>query len=376
MFIYIILYTFLVFAILGEKENNSLTTKRNIIFFYVIIFTLFRGLRWDTGTDWDQYYEVFLDVDWNDLFSYDRGLGNMEPGYVFLNLLIKSVGGNYTLFLLITNLFVLIAYARFSLTNSESPIYIFVLIMFSTQFFPVRIGIAVAIILFGLFHFSKKKYFRVIVCTIIAMSFHSSAIIFLPVYFISFYKKIPTTLAVVITVGSMILVQSNTINTILSEISFIYGFIGEQNSEKFEHYLDYTERGVTSSGITSYLNSIIFILTLILFGYIIKKLKFKEENIKYTFVYNMYFIFVLLGIIFSSENMANLRRTQNYFMFAFPILFSEFIVYGRTKQPRMGIVFTTIFIMYLLFRSYTLFFSGFPDEVFPYISIFESQSRS
>jgi hypothetical protein len=150
MTIYIILYVLLLLSVFFDGEKVSLKTKKKILIWWVLIFTIFRGLRWDTGTDWNQYLRVFKLSSLENVFNYSRnGSISMEPGYVFINALVKSVGGDYTIFLLLTNLLVLWAYYKFSVTNSKAPILVFVLMMFSTQFFPVRIGIAVGIIMIG-----------------------------------------------------------------------------------------------------------------------------------------------------------------------------------------------------------------------------------
>jgi hypothetical protein len=352
----------------------------------VIVFTLFRGLRWNTGTDWYQYWQVFEYVSWSNIFSFDRGFGLMEPGYMFLNALVNSIFGYYTAFLLITNLFVQIVYARFALTNSKYPIYVFVLIMFSTQFFPVRIGIAVAFIMMGLYDFSGKHYLRISICVLLAMSMHKSAIVFLPAYCLIFWeRKIPIRLAVLTSLCTLILVQIGKINNMLLPLVDMVGLLGDEEiSSKFTHYMDYTERGVVT-GMSNIFNSVIFIITFIPFGHIISKQKqmpqelifeqksmknIKHRDINYYFIYNMYFIFVMLGIVFSSETMANLKRMQNYFMFAFPILFSLFIAYGKEKYPKIHFLFWGILMGYVMFRAYILFFTGYPESHFPYKSIF------
>ena len=372
MLIYIILYSFLALAIVVEKDNVKISTKKKVILFYVLVFTCFRGLRWNTGTDWVQYFEVFQDAEWNNITSYYRGLGNMEYGYMFINVLIKSIINNYTAFLLITNFFILLSYAKFSITNSKYPIYVFVLLMFSTQFFPVRIGIAVAFIIWGLSKFSERNKLKVIIYSIIAASIHSSAIIFIPVYLISLYKRLPTLLAVASSVVALVLIQLDIVGIVLSNFDFIYGILGEHNSTKFEHYLDYSESNVAMNPL-SILNPILFIFTLYLFGNTIKKIEkeVKDDSTNYAFVYNIYFVFVIMGILFSSENMLNLKRLQNYFMFAFPILFASFIAYNKIKYEGKRIIYTFIFVLYLIFRCNTLFFSGYPYEHFPYISVFD-----
>jgi hypothetical protein len=327
-------------------------------------------LRWDTGTDWYSYYSIFLGAEWDNIFSHIRHGVQMEYGYVLLNVLIKSIGGNYTLFLLLTNFFVLMAYMKFAVTNSNAPVYTFVLFIFSTQFFPVRIGIAVAFIILGLCDFSQKKHFRIVIYTLIAMSIHLSAIIFIPVWFLFFCKRIPTVLAVTVATASMILAGTNILNSALLSISVIFNYMDAgMIADKFEHYLDFSE-SLDRSFIVSNIISVIYITILIPFGYTVDKMTPEKGKSNYTFLYNVYFVFIILGIIFSSDNMINLKRLQNYFVFAFVILFSTLLHYGKQKYPTFRAGFTIIFIGFALFRSYMLFFSGYVDLYFPYISIF------
>jgi hypothetical protein len=332
------------------------------------VFTLFRGLRWDTGTDWESYYTVFLYSEWDSIFTMQ-----LEPGYILLNVLIKSIGGNYTLFLLLTNLFVLMAYMKFALTNSNTPVCVFALFMFSTQFFPVRIGIAVAFIILGLCNFSQKNHFRIIAYTLIAMSVHLSAIIFIPVWLLIFCKKIPTAFSLTIAIALVILVNTGILDNILLLMAGIFNYIDAgMISHKFEHYLDYGERSMKT--ITGNITSIIYIASLIPFGYVINRITNKTKKRDYIYFFNTYLVFTALGIIFSNENMVNLKRLQNHLVFAFPILFSAFIYFGKQQYPMLRTGFTIMFIGYVLFRSYVLFFNGYPDAHFPYISVFHDDT--
>ncbi len=347
MLIYIVLYSFLLLSICAERENVNILTKKKIIFFFVIVFTLFRGLRWETGTDWNLYYEAFEAANWNNIFSYVHSVAVMEPGYMILNSLIRNLGGNYTIFLLLSNFFILIAYSKFAQTNSKTPIYVFVLIMFSTQFFPVRINLAVAIIMLGLCHFSDRKHLRVIACVILAASIHKSALVFIPAYLLIFFNKIPTMFAVSIALGGFVVAQLGKVQELLLPLSIYVDILGgEDVVTKYEHYFEYNgaekSGGLFVQGVSSFLNSIIFIITLIPFGKMVNELAQRKEKIDYAFIYNIYFVFVMIGILFASEDMSGLKRLQNYFMFAFPILFSAFIIYGREKYPKIKFVFSKI----------------------------------
>lgn len=72
MLIYIILYSMLLPGILYDAVRKSLSAKKVVLGFYVLLFTLFRGLRWNTGTDWSQYLWHFQYLNIDNVFSYSR----------------------------------------------------------------------------------------------------------------------------------------------------------------------------------------------------------------------------------------------------------------------------------------------------------------
>lgn len=377
MAIYIILYAFLLCSIFFEKKYISKRDKKLIILLLVLIFTVFRGLRWETGTDWTLYYDAFIAAKWTNISSYTHSVSIMDSGYMFLNVFVKSLGGNYTTFLLVTNFAILYSYYKFSITNSESPIYVFVLVMFSTQFFPVRMGLATAFIIYGLCNFIHKKHFRVIFLTILAATIHKSALIFLPVYLFTFFLKITTKQAFILALVALVISSLGKVEEILIPLSIYVDILGGENiANKYEHYFDYDlaqkSGAALVKGFSTILNSVIFIITLIPFGKIVNK-EFVKGHTDYRLIYNLYFAFVIIGILFSSDSMLGLKRMQNYFMVSFPILFSLFIMSYKEKYYKIQPVFTIIFIFYVLFRSYTLFFSGYLEEYFPYYTILDNK---
>jgi hypothetical protein len=378
MIIYIILYGLLLFTVFFDTERVSLKSKKEILIWWVAIFTLFRGLRWDTGTDWDQYLEVFQISSFDNIFNFARnGSVKMEPGYVFINAFVKLLGGDYTIFLLLTNLLVLWAYYKFSVTNSKTPIMVFVLMMFSTQFFPVRIGIAVGVILIGLFDFAKVNVKRGLFFTFLAATIHSSAMVFIPIYILGIKGFKPSTyLAVAVALAFLILAQTSAFTTFLTTVSGSIGFLGAEVTHKFDNYLnfDVAKKGAVIA-VSGILNNVIFIVLLLVFGKMIDKIgktsDSKETKVYFNFLFNAFFVFIMISIVFQGETMAGLRRLQNYFMFAFALLFSYFIYHNKKIYPHLSLLLTFGLIFYALFRSYTLFFGGYPEAHFPYKSIFE-----
>ena len=125
MHIYFIIYTLVFLTMFADSSRISIQKKKIILFFDIVVLTLFFGLRWQCGTDWWQYYNVFRYVTWSNFYCLNRyGDQNMEIGFAFVNVLLKQFG-NYTFYLIVTNFirFVLMAYV--SITLSKTPIVTF-----------------------------------------------------------------------------------------------------------------------------------------------------------------------------------------------------------------------------------------------------------
>ena len=163
-------------------------TRRILFLFWFSAFFVFKAFRWDTGTDWSQYLLCFNDSDWSNIFSYNRGVYGdlkMEPGYVFINVLIKSLLPFYTAFLIITNLFVMVTYTK--LYNGIFPRYCLqslTLFLFFTELFPVRQSIAVAIFCFAYYQIKSRSFTKYLVIVLICSMIHYSSLLLIPFYFL------------------------------------------------------------------------------------------------------------------------------------------------------------------------------------------------
>ena len=99
---YCIIYIPFILSSIFDFDRTSENTKRKIVWLWVCILTVFWGIRWNCGTDWDNFYDVFQGSDFSNIFTFTRGMAEpIEPGYVLLNALVKSLGGNYSCFLFV-----------------------------------------------------------------------------------------------------------------------------------------------------------------------------------------------------------------------------------------------------------------------------------
>ena len=158
MLIYLVIYIPFILCAYYDFVKTPKEMKNQILWFWVIVFTLFRGLRWKIGTDWDQFYYVYRHAHWENVFSFDR-YGNgmlMDYGYMAVNALFNEARLPYTVFLLVTSFWILWCYRSFSLRFTKYPILTFILLMNVGVPFPVRQTLSLATMLWG-FRFAMDK---------------------------------------------------------------------------------------------------------------------------------------------------------------------------------------------------------------------------
>lgn len=188
MELYIVIYILLFSSCFFEKF--SIKAKRNILFFWMIVFTLLGGLRWKTGGDWHQYYTYFQNVSWSfeDIFHYRRPGSDgaiLEPGFVLVNLVVKSLFNEYWMFNIIAGAFVQYTYYKFCMRFSPNlPIMMYVLIigMGTNSYMFVRSGLSVAICYWSYIFIKERKLLPFILIVMTAALIHRQVIALLPLY--------------------------------------------------------------------------------------------------------------------------------------------------------------------------------------------------
>lgn len=192
MAIYIIIYLLILILTSLDFINVEEKYKKITLLCIYVILLLFRGVRWEVGTDWAQFLTCFQNARWNNIFTYyryDELYELMEPGYMFLNVLINNIG-NYSLFLTLTNAFILGTWLFLSVKLTHRPIFAFAFILIFNLIFPIRLQLAAAIICWTYYFSLKKRYVAALLVCIAAYTIHKSALFLIPFIFI-INKKLP-----------------------------------------------------------------------------------------------------------------------------------------------------------------------------------------
>lgn len=188
---YLLLLLLIIVTYIIIQKIVKLKNKEKIFLTIAFIeMLLFLGLRDITiGTDlknYIPYFNFFKNTTWNGIFLLD-----LERGYIILNKIISLFGGeNFFLFIvaIICLAGVYISIKQYS-QNYFFSIFIYITMQFYIFLFSgLRQAIAFSIIWISLKYVIERKLFKFILFVLIASTFHKSAIICLPIYFIATKK--------------------------------------------------------------------------------------------------------------------------------------------------------------------------------------------
>ena len=191
-----ILYILLFFLIIC---TNTFTVKfgykkENGLRFSFILLALFVGLS-DMLGGYDRYiyselFDGIADITKEGGRYSDSAIFTLYPseiGYIGSNVLISFITSNRYIFILLYTLIIYFLY-YFSLKkyciNYPFAMMLFMGLMFFFTFTYLRQMVGVGIAWFAIRYVYKKELYKFIICVLVAASFHNSAIILFPLYFL------------------------------------------------------------------------------------------------------------------------------------------------------------------------------------------------
>lgn len=192
MYLYFIVFFLVVFAIHFADEYPH--RSKQILFLSFMMLALFVGLS-DMLGGYDRYIYASL---FDDIADITRVGGNYkdasiftlyssEIGYIGCNIFISFITSNRYVFIL---LYTLIIYYLFYLSikdycvNYTFGMILFMSLMFFFTFTYLRQMVGVGFAWFAIRYVYKKELYKFIICVLVAASFHNSAIILVPLYFL------------------------------------------------------------------------------------------------------------------------------------------------------------------------------------------------
>jgi|GEM_PF-152906 hypothetical protein len=301
----------------------------------MIGFVFFFGLRGFVYSDWQVYYPLFERIptiwdggltsvfsqDFSDAFVTDVGMGKsgVEMGFVYWTLLFKSVIPDYfawVFFNTVVDVLLLDIFFR-----RYSPYYVLSFILFTAlgglliEINLMRNVKAILLFLISLKYMEERRILPYMGLNVLGVFFHSSAVVFLPLYFILNRQWPKWLLWSIFVVGNLIsLLHINYIEPfMLSFADLVGGRLGVQIKLYFA--IDWYSKPYGIS--IGYIERVATFLLLIFFQR--KLIERQARNMIFINVYVLYFIV----FFFLSEISVAVDRLSLLFVFAYWIIYPE-----------------------------------------------------
>ena len=232
---YICVFLLLYIIYLFDKRDKFHTNHKKYVAWANIILLLFIGLRGFVMTDFISYYPFFDLIQDIDSLPTVILLKGWEPGFIIYTYICKLIFPNYFVWIFVStaiDLWLLnIVVQRYSVNHIMSLMCFFAVGGLPLEMNVLRNAKAVLIFLLSIKYIQDKKLLKYVGVILLAMTFHMSAILYLPLYFILNRKWPDWILWAIFVVGIVVLFFHFEI------LSFFFSnFTFEDEDSRLGHY--------------------------------------------------------------------------------------------------------------------------------------------
>lgn len=376
-----VLYILLVGIFIISKKSTS--KKKYWYAIECICLILLSGLRYHVGGDSLAYEEDFESGTYpklTELYRFDFKNSEYQPLWYLLVAIVKSIANDFILLQIVHSLFINIVVFWFIRRYSKKP-FTMVLVYFVMTYLYfnmeiLRESIAVCIFLLSIPYLQNKRYLQYYILVILAIGFHFSALILIPIPLIikantaSFSIKQGTIALAIIFVLSL----TPAIRSVLNAIDF---------SMVISRYETYS--GLKSNFVGQIFPIIRSVFMLML---IVPIAKFRENKGFENGIINTYLLIVFIGILLQF-----FYRFENYLIIPFYVIilnnyygYKKFSTSKRLKMRSAYIVFLIGISFILLNKTYYYVrdqsefnysnTAHYYNRYYPYSSVFEKKEDS
>lgn len=333
---YLSFLAFLIALMFLEFRQIKFDKGTNYIRWATILgLVIFLGLRGFVYTDWMMYYPLFdklptiwdggltsvLSSDFSEDFITDVSMGKagLELGFIYFAVIFKSIIPNYFAFVFFNSLIDIFLLDIFFRRYSKYYVLSFILFVvfggLGLEFNLLRNFKALLLFMISLKYIQERRIIPFLLLNLTGYLFHSSALIFLPLYFI-LHKEWPQWViwAIFIVGNILFILHIKYLQTISLAVADMIGgrmavkaklyFVSDFYSQAYGLGLGYIER----------------VISFLAFVLLQKKLKAQSSyNILFINTYLLYFIIYF----FFAELMVAVERLSLLFVFAYWILYPE-----------------------------------------------------
>jgi hypothetical protein len=363
--LYSITYSFpylFVFAVIyccwmlpGTINNNSsiLTSKVFLSGFTIFLFIGFRGA---INSDWASYYDIYQKVpslfDTLRIVYFFEQFPNMEKGYLWLNIIFKTISVNYfsfQFFLFVINFAIICYTCSFYIGKEYLPgllIFYFLFGGIGIESNLLRNSKAIMLFIISIRFIEEKRIIPFLLLNGLGYLFHASSLIYIPLFFFISCRFNRVFIFSVFIVGIIILFFSiNWIKDVINSLLPLFGF---ENRLLFlaEVYLNdahYSSARGISIGTAERLVS--FILVFHREKYIIRHSRYMRIFV------NLFYIQIFCYLYFS-EFLVLADRFAVLFHFSYWYVFPLLYVTFKKETKK---IFMVCFILYACMKIFAAY---------------------
>lgn len=361
----VFVYTLLLIVLLGFGFIVQTRTRNNTIqcsfnhwanWLPILFFSILMGLRYDVGTDHLSY-----------MYSYNTNIGVERWESIFREVAYWMNGHRIHYFWFFALwAFIQIFLFYYALKDEQYLIPYAAIVLIMGQYFMhwlngIRQDTAACIFFFSIIYITDRKFIKYLLCCIVAMGFHTSAILLIPLYPILVFAKDFTFSrlfqVVLLTIAFFVaLTKRDYLGELMPIIDFFANYLGYDVYSEYvlESFIEKTKAG---NGMSFRL---LFVLNLIIIFYS-NKLKAFFQNRKITIYYNLYFWGAFFQLFFINNLV--LARPFRYFRLFNLIMIAYLLYYLYTKKTNINFIVFIIVILILIL----LFVATIINEPFYFI---------
>ena len=340
----VILLLFGIYTFLYEKSEDE-KQKQLILLFSVTVFFIFFAFRGYVYSDWLSYSELYANVEWSDIFDITNSKRKAvirEPGFTALMYFCSLFTREYAFLVIVITTIDIILFVRFLKRWNVRNIPFSLMLFFTFEgvglmFNALRNQLAIFIFLNALEYILRRKPLHYIAICFAALCFHSSSILYFPLYFF-LDRKINKWIFLGLILGffAFYISQMSIVLTLI-KIMGIEGALGEKAIYYTESFT--TARALSPTGTLEKLG-----LTLLIFLYYEKLTNNKSNIILINSLVLCYFFYYVFGEFRELSSRLSLLFQYSYWVLC--IRLTDVFAIQNNKR-----LFGGIFFLYCLYMT-------------------------
>jgi hypothetical protein len=329
-----------------SKNDNVKETNAGIFYlaFILLSFSILMGLRYDVGTDFFAYQKGYI-------YNIDVGKGEVIFNWIreLFNRLDFHFSTYFTFLAFLNISFFVFAFKKNAFIL---PLLLFFLITNGDWLFwmnGVRQALAMCIWIYALQFIDKNKFWSYLIWCIIAIGFHTSAIILIPFYFIlrngkDYFKSIKVQL--LLFAGAFLL--QYLFGTFLNQLEPLIEFYQSKISGGVYNYkIDRFREEASATSEGSDIAYFFRIALSVVIMFLSKKLKIFYNSKWFLIIYFLFFVGKLTENIFPVGSIVLTRPFRYFFIFE-AIMFAYFVYFLlKSKSQNYNIVGVLLIVIFL-----------------------------